>query len=153
MTPTGGGSARVRALLFALCLAAAATACTDLRPDQLVERTLDARERTTAEGDVKGYAALFHPDYRFREDVTDTIESMTRKRFTQYRSIRLVTSNRRISFEQEGEIARVVQEFTLFAETMDGRHVRHSDVEHFLLKRHRDWLFRVKYLFYEGLGF
>lgn len=138
-------------LAFAAFAAAISTGC-GAHPELLVEKTLEARQKALASLDVEGYVALFHPQYRYKPDSTQTIRSQTEQRFAKYRTIQLYTTNRRITFEQNGEIASVVQEFTLQAEMLDGQIVRHADTEYFKLKRHRRWGLFTEYLFYEGLS-
>lgn len=142
---------RAAGLALAIALLAATAGC-GAHPELLVEKTLDARQKALAALDVEGYVALFHPQYRYKPDSTETIRSQTMRRFAKYRTIQLYTTNRRITFEQDGEIASVVQEFTLQAEMLDGQIVRHADTEYFKLKRHRRWGLFTEYLFYEGLS-
>ena len=119
-------------------------------PAWLVERTLAAREKALALKDLKGYVALFHPGYRYQEGQTDTVLSWAQKKFAAHDSIGLTTSNTRITFEENGEIARVVQDFELKAEK-NGKVFRTSGTEQFLLKRKKS-LLKTEYLFYQGLG-
>ncbi|MCL4233761.1 MAG: hypothetical protein KJ042_04495 [Deltaproteobacteria bacterium] len=140
------------AVLATLTLCAILASGCGAHPELLVEKTLEARQKALASLDVEGYVALFHPQYRYKPDSTQTILSQTQARFAKYRTIQLYTTNRRITFEQDGEIASVVQEFTLQAELLDGQIVRHSDTEYFKLKRHRRWGLFTEYLFFEGLS-
>jgi hypothetical protein len=99
---------------------------------------------------VNAYADLFHPDYKYAESSTASVSENIERRFAAFDYIRIDTHNRRISFEQNGEIARVVQEFRLVVEK-NGKSVKKEGVEHFLLKKKRG-LFGSRFLFYEGLG-
>lgn len=143
--------ARFAALALGVLVALAASGC-GAHPELLVEKTLEARQKALASLDVEGYVTLFHPKYRYKPDSTQTIRSQTEQRFAKYKTIQLYTTNRRITFEQDGEIASVVQEFTLQAELLDGQVVRHADTEYFKLKRHRRFGIFTEYLFYEGLS-
>ena len=134
--------------VLALCLLLAGCFSS---PETQVENTLDAREKALNSLDVDAYTALFHPDYQYRSDEIETITSKISKRFMAYQSIHISTHNRRITFEEDGNIARVVQEFRLVTVDIDGNRKSAEGTEHFLLKRKRS-LFRSSYLFYEGLG-
>lgn len=120
-------------------------------PEMQVEKSLDARESALNARDVDSYAALFHPDYQYRSDEVETITSKISKRFRAYQSIHISTHNRRITFEEGGDIARVVQEFRLVTVDINGKRKSAEGTDHFLLKRKRS-LFRSEYLFFEGLG-
>ncbi len=135
-------------MCLAWCLAAAS--CSP-PPERQVENTLDARETALNTRDVDAYAALFHPDYQYRSDEVETVTSKISKRFNAYQSIHISTDNRRVTFEQDGNVARVVQQFRLVTVDFDGERKSANGTEHFLLKRQRS-LFRSEFLFYEGLG-
>ncbi len=136
----------VPALLFLVILAGCAA------PDAvgLVEKTLDARQKALKNKDVEAYVALFHPDYVYKSGQVETITSQTVKRFQIHDSILLQTFNRRISFEQDGEIARVVQEYRIITQRA-GKTASASGTEHFLLKRQKG-LIKTRFLFFQGLG-
>jgi hypothetical protein len=136
-------------LLAAVALTVLLSACSR-DPAWLVERTLDAREAALKSKDLKTYAALFHPDYQYQPGETETNEARMQKHFAAHDKIILRTNNRRITFEQNGEIARVVQEYQLMTE-YNGKTFKTSGTENFLLKRKKTF-FKTEYLFYQGLG-
>ncbi|MCZ7585165.1 MAG: nuclear transport factor 2 family protein [Deltaproteobacteria bacterium] len=129
-------------------LALLLSSCGD--PTAAVEKTLDAREKAMREKDLDAYVALFHPDYVYKEDATETVRQNAERRFAFYKTIMMRTHNRRITFEHDGRIARVVQEFEM-AVTHAGETKRFSGTEHFLLKR-ESGIFGTTFLFVEGLG-
>jgi hypothetical protein len=133
------------AAILALALAGCAR-----DPTYLVEKTLNAREQAMAKLDAEAYAALFHPDYRFLPGETDTVIAKTIRRFGMHDSMKLKTYNRHITFQDNGDVATVVQEYDL-ATQREGKVFRVSDRERFLMKRYRT-LLRTEYLFYQGLG-
>jgi hypothetical protein len=120
-------------------------------PEMQVEKSLDARQSALNARDVDSYIKLFHPDYRYRGGEVETITSKISKRFSAYQSIHLSTSNRRITFEENGDIARVVQQFRMVTVDKMGNRKSAEGNDHFLLKRKRS-LVRSEYLFFEGLG-
>ncbi len=120
-------------------------------PEMQVGKSLDARQSALNARDVDSYIKLFHPDYRYRSDEVETITSKISKRFSAYQSIHLSTSNRRITFEENGKIARVVQQFRMVTVDKMGNRKSVEGTDHFLLKQKRS-LLRSEYLFYKGLG-
>ncbi|MCB1153128.1 MAG: hypothetical protein H6684_12605 [Deltaproteobacteria bacterium] len=143
-----------RALVATLVLLALFTAGCTSDPEILVNRTLDAREEAMAKLDVDKYVSLFHPDYQYAEGETETVASATRKRFAKYTTIILRTTDRRIILEHNGKIARVIQDYEMQAHLKNGKVLKLSGQDHFLLKRKSNLfgLLGTEYLFYQGVG-
>ncbi|MBZ0272366.1 hypothetical protein K8I61_10035 [bacterium] len=128
-------------LLFAGC---------ERDPVWLVEQTLNAREQALKDKDVESYAALFHPEYQYKTESVETVQSNIAKRFSANDRILLRTHNRHITFQNDGDIADVVQEYEIVQER-GGQQIRSSGTERFFLKREKG-LFGGKYLFFAGMG-